>query len=207
MRHDSCFEPFLNSSPKKLEKEKTKQKVIAVIPETDEKQDIKEGTKKKNTKSKEARKAQEIKKSGRPIINRREKYPQIYGKKRVSESQKRTSDHSGVLTMANFLSDTDNVSTHDEPAKTPEVKSPVPPRESKSPGIATVFSAKKTAMAWKTKIDDRFDPETQACFHFLFQIDNLKLSKSQSLNQTVHRLWTRAKKRICMTVYIHRTYI
>ena len=174
---------FLNSSPQKLEKEKTKQKVVDVIPEVDEKQ---EGIKKKNTKSKEARKAQEIKKSGRPIINRRAKYPQIYGKKRVSESQKRISDNSGVLTMANFLSDTDNVSTHDEPEKTPEVKSPVPPRKSKSPGIATVFSAKKTAMAWKTKIDDRFDPETQACFHFWFQIDSLKMSKSQGLNWTVH---------------------
>ena len=89
--------------------------------------------------------------------------------------------------MANFLSDTDNVSTHDEPEKTPEEKSPVPPRESKSPGIATVFSAKKTAMAWKTKINDRFDPETQDCFHFLFQIESLKLQKSQGINQTVHR--------------------
>ena len=152
--------------PKKLDKEKTKQKVIDGISEVDEKSDTKEETKKKGKKAKEAPK---VKKSGRPIVNRKAKYPQIYGKKPIPE-QKRISDNSGVLTMANFLSNTDDVSTNDESknesndtndtAKKTEAVSPVPPRESKSPGIATVCSAKKTAMAWKTNTaweDNRLD--------------------------------------------------
>ena len=162
--------------PKKIDKEKTKKKGIDGILEVDEKSDMKEETKKRGKKAKEA---QKVKKSGRPIVNRRAKYPQIYGKKPIPE-QKRISDNSGVFTMANFLTNTDDVSTNDEPknesndtnetAKKTEAVTPVPPRESKSPGIATVFSAKKTAMAWKTKVNDRFDPETQACFHFKIQV-------------------------------------
>jgi len=167
-KSNSNVKKQLSALKLKLDKEKTKQKVIDGIPEADEKSDTKEETKKRGKKAKEAPK---VKKSGRPIVNRKAKYPQIYGKKPIPE-QKRISDNSGVLTMANFLTNTDDVSTNDEPknesndtndtANKTEAVSSVPPRESKSPGIATVFSAKKTAMAWKTKVNDRFDPETQS---------------------------------------------
>lgn len=45
-----------------------------------------------------------------------------------------------------------------------EKSTPINPRESKSPGLTSVFSAKRTALAWKTKVNDRFDQETKACF-------------------------------------------
>ena len=73
---------FYILSPKKLDKEKTKQKVIDGIPEVDEKSEKK--------KAKKSPKIQEVKKSGRPAVNRKAKYPQIYGKRPIQE-QKRIS--------------------------------------------------------------------------------------------------------------------
>ena len=189
---------------KKLDKEKTKQRVIDGILEVDEKPGS-DGTKKKGKKAKDPSKVQEVKKSGRPVSNRRAKYPQIYGTKTEIPKPKRVSDNSGVLTMANFLSKADDVSTHDgsetetnkptkpeqetmkstEPEQKSEEKSLVPPRESKSPGLVTVLSAKKKAMAWKTKVNDRFDPETQDCFHVLISNNS---STSTGMTQT-HKFW------------------